>query len=103
MTAVWITIAALFVGTIALKATGPIALRRRHPPRRAVAVIALVAPTVLTSLVLYQTLSAHPTGVTMDARIVGLVVAALAIAARAPMIVVILLAALATAAVRALA
>jgi hypothetical protein len=43
MTAVWITIAALALGTVALKATGPVALGGRQPPARAAAVIALVA------------------------------------------------------------
>jgi hypothetical protein len=102
MTPGWITIAALFVGTIALKATGPITLGRRRPPQRAMAVIALVAPTVLTSLVIYQALNADPIGLTIDARLIGLAAAALALAARAPMIIVILAAALATALTRAL-
>lgn len=101
MNTIWITIAALCVGTIALKAAGPLALRGHQPPQQAMMIIALVAPAVLTSLVLYQTLAATPSGITFDARITGLTAAAIAITARAPMFIVVLLAALTTAATRA--
>lgn len=103
MTAVWITIAALCVGTALMKASGPLVLGTRRPPERALNVIALVAPAVLTSLIIYQTVGDHPSGLTVDARIVGLGVAALALAARAPMLLTVLLAAVATALTRALA
>jgi hypothetical protein len=103
MTAVWLTIAALCVGTIALKASGPATLRGRRPPARAMAAIALVAPAVLASLVLYQTFGDSPSGITVDARVAGLAAAGLAVALRAPMLVVVAVAALATALARALA
>jgi Branched-chain amino acid transport protein (AzlD) len=102
MTAAWIVTAALFIGTVALKAAGPLALGGRQPSDRALAVIALVAPSILTSLVLYQTFTGDPDGLTIDARAVGLAVAAIAAVARLPMIVVVALAALATAVTRAL-
>ena len=101
MTAAWLTIAALCVGTAALKASGPATLRGRRPPPRALGVIALVAPAVLVSLVLYQTFGDLPSGITVDARVVGLAVAGAAIALRAPMLVVVAVAALATALARA--
>jgi hypothetical protein len=103
MSAVWLMIAALCVGTIALKAAGPATLRGRRPSGRAMSVIALVAPAVLASLVLYQTLADTPSGITADARVVGLLVAGAAIALRAPMLVVVAAAAVATALTRALA
>jgi branched chain amino acid efflux pump len=103
VSAAWVTIAALCVATAAMKAAGPAALRGRRPSRRAMAVIALVAPAVLASLVLYQTLGDTPSGITVDARLAGLAVATLAIAVRAPMLVVVAAAALATALARALA
>jgi uncharacterized membrane protein len=102
MTAAWVTIAALCVGTAALKAAGPAALRGRRPPPRAMAAIALVAPAVLASLVLYQTFGDRPSGITVDARLAGLVVAGAAVALRAPMLVVVAAAALATALARAM-
>lgn len=103
MTAVWLTIAALCVGTVALKAAGPATLRGRRPSPRAMSVIALVAPAVLASLVLYQTFGDSPSGMTVDARLAGLAVAGAAIALRAPMLVVVAAAALATALARAVA
>lgn len=103
MTAVWITIAGLCVGTALLKASGPLVLGTRRPPERALNVIAFVAPAVLTSLIVYQTFGDNPSGFTVDARLVGLGVAALALAARAPMLLTVLLAAVATALTRALA
>ena len=61
----------------------------------------LVAPALLAALVVYETLSNHGDGITIDARSAGLGAAILAILARAPMLAVILIAAAATAAVRA--
>jgi uncharacterized membrane protein len=99
----WATIAALCAGTVVLKASGPVALRGRGVPPRAMAVIALVAPAVLTALVAYQTFGDTRPGLVLDARVVGLGVAAAGIAARLPMLAIVLLAAVATALTRALA
>jgi uncharacterized membrane protein len=101
MTKVWLTIAALAVLTLAIKAAGPIVLRGRTPSARALAVIAMLAPAVISALVVYQTFGGHPDGLEVDARVVGLVAAGVAIAARLPMIVVIVAAAVATAGMRA--
>ncbi len=65
------------------------------------AMTALVAPALLAALVVYETFGAHGGGLTLDARAAGLGAAVLALIARAPMIVVILIAASVTAAVRA--
>jgi hypothetical protein len=99
-TKIWIVIAVLCVVTAAIKAAGPLLLGDRSPNARAVAVIALLSPAVISSLIVYQTLGGHPTGLTVDARVVGLAVAAVALVARAPMLAVILLAAIATALTR---
>ena len=101
MTAVWITIAALTVGTFATKAAGTLVLGTRPPGERTMAMTSLVAPALLAALVVYETLSNHGDGITIDARSAGLGAAILAILARAPMLAVILIAAAATAAVRA--
>jgi hypothetical protein len=102
MTAVWITIAALTVGTFGMKIAGPLVLGDRPPGPRTLAMTGLVAPALLAAFVLYETFSAHGHGITLDARAAGLGAAILAIVLRAPMIVVVLGAAAATAAVRAL-
>jgi branched-subunit amino acid transport protein AzlD len=101
VTAVWITIAALTVGTFATKAAGTLVLGSHPPSERTMAMTALVAPALLAALVIYETFSDHGQGITLDARAAGLGAAILAIVARAPMLVVVLVAAAATAAVRA--
>ena len=63
--------------------------------------VALVAPALLAALVVYETFGALGGGITIDARAAGLGTAIVAIALRSPMLAVILLAAAATAAVRA--
>jgi uncharacterized membrane protein len=103
MTAVWILVAVLFAGTVALKAAGPVTFGRRRLSGRMAAVIGLVAPALLAALVAYETLTAGGTGIAIDARVAGLVAAVVALALRLPMIVVVVAAAAATAAVRAIA
>ena len=100
MSATWTLVAVLFVGTALLKASGPLALGERRPPDRALAVIRLVAPALLTALIAYQTFSGSPSGIALDERVIGLAVAAVALALRAPMIVVVATAAAATALAR---
>ena len=101
MTAVWIAVAALAVGTFAAKAVGPLVLGAREPGERALRVTALVAPAILAALMVYETFGTRGTGLVVDARLAGLGAAAVALLARAPMIVVVLAAAAVTAAVRA--
>jgi hypothetical protein len=97
---VWITIAALSVSTVAIKASGPLALGGRELPGHLSAVTRLVAPALLASLVVYQTFGADGGGLTFDARIVGLAAAAGTLAARLPMIAAVVAAAAATALAR---
>jgi branched-subunit amino acid transport protein len=99
---IWVTIAVLAVGTAASKAVGTLVLGGRDLSPRTLDVTALVAPAILAALVVYETLAAKGGGVTIDARAAGLGAAILALAARAPMILVILVAAAVTAGVRAL-
>lgn len=101
MTEVWIVIAALAVGTISIKAAGPLVLGGRSLPRRAQGVIALVAPAVISALVVYETFADQPDGIVVDARVAGLAAAGGALLARLPMIAVVVIAAVVTAGVRA--
>jgi branched chain amino acid efflux pump len=98
----WIVIAVLCAGTVGLKAIGPATLGGRTPPERAISVITLVAPAILASLVVYETLSDSHSGLTIDARAVGLGVGVVAALARLPMIAIVVLAAAGTALVRGL-
>ena len=98
---VWLLVAVVGAGTIALKGLGPAALGARLLPERLDALIGLLAPTLLAALVVTQTLGARD-GIVVDARAVGVGAAVVAIALRAPLIVVVAVAALTTALVRAL-
>lgn len=102
MTEVWITIAGLTVATMALKAAGPLIVGGRELPEGALAVIALLAPALLTALVLTGTFT-DDGELTLDPRAVGLGCAAVAALLRAPLLVTVLVAAVGTAAVRAVA
>jgi hypothetical protein len=96
----WLTIGALSLGTAVIKASGPVALGRRNPSERVAEVIALIAPALLSALVVYETVHTGNRGVVVDARVAGLAAAALALAARLPLGVVIAAAAAAAALVR---
>jgi branched-subunit amino acid transport protein len=100
LTEVWITIAGLTAATVALKAAGPLIVGGRVLPERALAVIALLAPALLTALVLTGTFT-DDGELTLDARTAGLGCAAVAVLLRAPLLVTVLVAALGTAALRA--
>jgi branched chain amino acid efflux pump len=102
VTDVWITIAVLAVSTLAIKAAGPLALGGRDLPERFTAVTRLVAPAMLSALVVYETFSADGGGLTVDARVAGLAAAAGALAVRLPVMAVVVVAAAATAGARAL-
>jgi hypothetical protein len=102
VTEVWIAIAGLAATTAALKAAGPVILGGRDLPRGAYAVIALLAPSLLAALVLTETFS-HDGQLTVDPLAAGLGCAALAAYLRAPLLVTVLVAAVGTAAVRAIA
>jgi branched-subunit amino acid transport protein len=100
VTAVWITTALLCIGTVAIKAAGPVALGGRDLPPRLGGIIAHLAPALLAALVVVDTFGRdHALGV--DESAAGLLAAAVALAARAPMIVAVLVAAAVTAALRA--
>jgi hypothetical protein len=98
---VWITIAGLTVATAAIKAAGPLIVGDRALPERAGAVIVLLAPALLTALILTDTF-ARGRDLTIDARAAGLACAGVAVALRAPLLVTVLVAAAGAAAVRAI-
>ena len=103
MSATWATIVGLAVGTLLIKAAGPVALGGRPLPRPVAALVELLAPALLAGLVVVETVGETGGGLTVDARVAGLGTAAAALALRAPMLLVIALAAVVTAGVRALA
>jgi hypothetical protein len=102
MIAAWITVGVVGALTIAFKALGPVALGGRNLPPRLLGVVELLAPTLLAALVVTQVF-AGDRELVIDARAVGLAAAIAALALRAPILVVIVTAAVATALARGLA
>ena len=98
---VWIAIAALTVICFAIKAVGPVALGGRELPRWAERMIALVPCALLPALIVVETF-ADGRDLVLDARAAGLAAAMAVLALRGSMLVVLLVAAVVTAGVRAL-
>jgi branched-subunit amino acid transport protein AzlD len=101
VTVAWITVGLLTVGTVAIKAAGPIALGGRDLPPQLAGVVARLAPSLLAALVVVDTFGGDR-ALVVDETAVGLVAAAGALVARLPMFAVVVIAAVATATARAL-
>lgn len=86
-------------GTYLLKSAGPLLLGDRRLPPRVQSVVDLLPAALLASLAAVSTVAAGASLV-IDARIVGLVVAGVALWRRVPFVLVIVLASAATALVR---
>jgi branched-subunit amino acid transport protein len=95
----WIVIAVVAAATIALKAVGPVLLGGRPLPAHLTGVVDLLAPAVLAALVVTQVVGGNRE-IVLDARLVGLGAAVVAILLRAPLLVVVVAAAASTALVR---
>jgi branched-subunit amino acid transport protein len=102
MTSVWIVVIVTGVGTLALKAAGPVLLGGRPLPERLSGVVTLVGPALLAALVAIGTF-ADGQKLVVDARVLGVAAAAAAIRLRAPVLLVVIIAAGVTAGARALA
>jgi uncharacterized membrane protein len=101
MTDVWLTIGLLAVGTVLIKATGPVLLGGRDLPPRLSGVVARLAPALLAALIVVDTFG-RDQALGIDETAAGLAAAAVAIAARLPMFAVVVIAAAVTAGLRAL-
>jgi len=101
MTTVWIVVLVVGLVTMALKAVGPLLLGGRQLPTRLLAVVGLLGPALLAALVVTQALG-EDDGLVVDERLAGVAAGAGALALRAPLLAVIIVAAAVTAAQRAL-
>jgi branched-subunit amino acid transport protein len=97
---IWLTVAICGVATIGLKAIGPAVLGGRPLPPRAGRVVELMAPALLAALIATNTF-ASGRELVIDARLAGVSAAAVAIALRAPVLLVVVIAAAVTALLRA--
>jgi branched-subunit amino acid transport protein len=96
---VWLVVAAIGAGTMAVKAAGPVLLGGRPLPARLGGVVALLAPALLAALVTTATFGAGQ-GLSLDVRLLGVAVAGAALVFRAPVLLVVILAAAAAAVAR---
>lgn len=92
----WMVVAVVGIGTMAIKAAGPVLLGGRPLPAQLQGVVGLLAPALLAALVATATLGSGQELVA-DARLIGLGAAVVALLLRAPVLVVVLAAAAAAA------
>jgi branched-subunit amino acid transport protein len=96
---VWLVVLVVGIATVALKATGPVLFGDRELPEPVARVAALLAPALLSALVVTQTVGGD-NELVLDARLAGVGAGAIVIAARAPLPAVVVIAALTTALTR---
>jgi branched-subunit amino acid transport protein len=95
----WIVIVVVGAGTMAFKAAGPVLLGSRELPPRVAAVVAVLAPAMLAALVVTQTVGGDRE-IVIDARLAGVVAGGIAVWLRAPLLAVMLVAAVTAALIR---
>jgi hypothetical protein len=101
VTAAWLAVLVVGAATVALKGAGTVVLAGRPLPRRAAVLMPLLAPCLLAALVVGQTVG-DGRAVVVDARVAGVAAAVVALALRAPLLVVLAAAAGVAAGARAL-
>ena len=99
MTDVWVVVVVVAVATMAFKAAGPVVLGTRPLPPRVRGVVDLLAPVMLTALVVTQTFGGDET-VAVDARMPGVLAGAVAVWRGLHLIPAMVIAAVVTALVR---
>ena len=95
----WLVIAVVGVVTILFKASGPVLLGTRQLPPRVNALVEVLAPAMLAALVVTQTVGGDRE-IVLDERLAGIAAGAVAIRLRAPLIVVMIVAAAIAALIR---
>jgi Branched-chain amino acid transport protein (AzlD) len=100
VSAAWVAVLVVGAATVALKGAGTLMFADRPLPRGIASVMPLLAPCLLAALVVGQTL-ADGKALVVDARVYGVAAATVALALRAPLLVVLASAAGVAAAARA--
>ena len=96
---VWVVVGVVGAATVLFKAAGPVFLGRRALPPRVKSIVDLLAPVMLTALVVTQTVGGAGE-LTLDARVPGVAAAAIAVWRRVPIVAAMAIAAGVTALVR---
>lgn len=99
MSSTWLVVVLVGAGTVAIKAAGPVLLGGRPLPERFTGVVEPLAPAVLGALVAVQTFGAGQSLV-VDERLIGVAAASIALWRKAPLLIVVVVAAGATALAR---
>ena len=102
MSQTWIVVTFVGIATIVIKSFGPLLLGGRELPPRFASLIGLLAPALLAALVAINTFGSERSLV-LDERVLGVAAGAVAIWRRAPVLLVVVIAAAVTAAARAIA
>jgi branched-subunit amino acid transport protein len=97
----WVVVVATGIGTLALKAAGPVLLGGRPLPERVSRIATLLGPALLAALVAIGTFG-DGRSLVIDARVLGVGAAVVAVRLHAPVLVVVVLAAAVTAVARTL-
>jgi hypothetical protein len=99
---IWLAVAVVGAATIALKAAGPVFAAGRELPAPAAGVVDLLAPALLAALVAVNAFASNGSLV-LDERGAGLAAAGVAVALKAPLLAVIVVAAVTAGLLRAIA
>ena len=95
----WLVIAVVGIATMLFKSAGPVLLGMRELPPRVASVVEVLAPAMLAALVVTQTVGGDR-ALVLDARLAGVAAGAVAVWLRAPLLVVMAVAAAAAALIR---
>jgi hypothetical protein len=95
----WLLIAVLAIGTVLMKTIGPVLAGGRQPPAPLTRVIALVAPAVISALIVTGTFT-QGQQLIIDARTAGVGVGAVALWFRVPAVLAMFMAAIVCALLR---
>jgi branched-subunit amino acid transport protein len=98
---IWVVVVVTGVLTLALKAAGPVLLGGKPLPARLTDVVTLVGPALLAALVAIGTF-ATGRSLVVDERVLGVGAAAIAIRLKAPVLLVVIVAAAVTGIARAI-
>jgi branched-subunit amino acid transport protein len=101
MTDAWLVVVLVGAATITIKAIGPVLLGGRELPPRIASLIGLLAPALLAALVAINTFGSGQS-LAVDERLLGVAAAGVAIWRKAPVLLVVVIAATVTAVARAL-
>jgi len=95
----WLVIAAVGIATMLFKSAGPVLLGDRQLPPRVASVVDVLAPAMLAALVVTQTVGGDRELV-IDPRLAGVIAGGIAVWLRAPLLVVMVVAAVTAALIR---